>query len=118
MPKKPESEPLFPIAFTQFLYPHGAQQQIWITRPKAVFDKAQLIFAAMFTFCAEKKDGWVTFTITDDFKDYEFALVLNGPAITDAVDQLILNFEIQEALNERELHFKSIMEASRNSTKH
>ena len=93
------------IYFTQFLRPNGRKQTIMIDRPDPVVTKADSIAGHGFRFEREELHGTtVSLTISDDWGDYAFQLTPNGPGIPDAVDTLILEFDVAQALKARKIN--------------
>lgn len=90
------------IPFTQFLRPDGERLDVWINRSNEVTAKAKLIVEALFNFEAEVlSNGDVSLTVSDAFGDYAFQIVPNRKAVPEAVDRLILEFDIEKGLAER-----------------
>ena len=86
------------IEFTQYLRPHGQKKKVRIDRPKAVADKAKEIKnAGLCLECEVLMSGDVSFTIANEELDLAFEIVPNGPEVPDAVDRLILNFDLDNA---------------------
>lgn len=82
------------IPFTQFLKPNGKPCAQWIQRSPQVTSKARRIINAGYSLHVEElTTGEVSLTITDDHADHAVEVVPNGPAITDAVDRLIMGFD-------------------------
>lgn len=91
---------LKPIPFTQFMLPNGARRSIEIERPEAITEKAEAIIKAGFRFEVEiLSTGHVSLTITGDNIDVAIRVVSNGfaVAVAAAVDDMIENFDIDEA---------------------
>jgi len=85
------------IPFRQYLLPDGRQKQIEIDRPEEVETKAQAIIAAGCRLEAEVlMTGEVSFTVFDLETETDEAceVCANGPAVLDAVDRLIMEFEL------------------------
>lgn len=90
------------IYFTQFLRPDGRKTLIWIDRPDAVAARADFITLHGFRFeCEQLTTGDVSFTISDDYGDYAIEVVTNGPGVPEAVDRMILGFDVPTALKQR-----------------
>ena len=85
------------IPFVQFLRPDGRRRDVNIERPNPVMDKADAIQAAGLEFqCEEFSSGMVSLTISDDERDWATELCMNGPAVPDAVDRLVMNFDLSK----------------------
>jgi hypothetical protein len=81
------------ITFTQYLRPNGRRADVSITRSPEVEAKAQAIIAAGYWFeCEELTTGHVSFTVTDRTGDVMHEIVMNGPAVPEAVDRLVNRF--------------------------
>ena len=87
------------IEFTQYLMPHGRHETVWIERPDNVVKKAGEIREAGFRFGCEMLGDYktISLTISDDDDDRAIEVVPNGPAIPDAIDRMILAFDISHA---------------------
>jgi hypothetical protein len=83
------------MKFTQFVRPHGRQEQITIDRPEDVERLAGEMANAGIRFEAEVlRDGTVSFEICREDADGEnetlaMCLVSNGPRVPSAVDALV-----------------------------
>ena len=89
------------IPFTQYLMPDGRPKQIEINRPEEVEAKAAKIIAAGLRLEAEVlRTGEVSFTVFDVETETDEACEVsrNGPEVLEAVDRLIMGFEIPDSL--------------------
>ena len=92
-----------PVPFFQFLRPDGRSILVHIMRPEAVGIKAKAIRAAGFRFESEiLTTGEASFTISDEDGDYAVEICPNGPEVLAAVDKLVMDFDIEAALIDRE----------------
>lgn len=92
-----------PVPFFQFLRPDGRATLTHIMRPEAVADKARAIIEAGFRFESEiLTTGEASFTISDQDGDYAVEICPNGPEVLDAVDKLVMDFDIKAALIDRD----------------
>jgi hypothetical protein len=92
---KSKQESKSKIPFIQYLRPDGHPRDIWIERPEEVVAKANRILQAGFRFEAEVlSNEMVNLTISATDGDYAGELCENGPGVAEAVDRLILNFEL------------------------
>ena len=83
------------VTFTQFVLPRGEKREVSIERPQAVADKADRIIAAGLKLeCEVLRTGDVSLTIADDEQDLAIKVVPNGPGVPEAVDELIINFNL------------------------
>lgn len=90
------TEGLQPIRFIQYLRPDGRKESVYIDRPEEIAHKAHEIWMAGFRLEAEVLiGGMVSLTIGDDEGDYAFELSANGPGLENAVDRLIMHFDIE-----------------------
>ena len=81
------------IPFTQYLRPNGRTTEVSIDRPSEISDLAQRIIDAGFRFeCEELTTGHASLTIAGPEGDEDIELVMNGPGIPDAVDNLVRRF--------------------------
>lgn len=86
------------IRFTQYMLPDGRPEAIAIDRPIVVADKADQIRDAGFRLEAEVlTTGQVHMTVTSDEADVASVICSNGPEVLDAVDSMILGFDIEAA---------------------
>lgn len=93
------------IPFTQYLLPNGERRAVSINRPDPVIEKAKAIMEAGFRFeCEMLSTGYVSFTVSDDYQDYDIRICLNGPEVPQTVDELILHFNLEENEKVRALH--------------
>lgn len=84
------------IEFTQYVRPYGKAATISIDRPESVHSKAvEIVNAGFFLEAEVLPDGTVSLTVADNKQDLSTELVENGPSVIDAVDRLILEFDIQ-----------------------
>lgn len=91
------------IDFIQYLRPDGRRAVVSIDRPEPVFIKAQFIRQHGFRFeCETLATGQVSLTVSDDDGDYAFEIVENGPGVPEAVDRLILEFDVPKGIKQRE----------------
>jgi hypothetical protein len=86
------------VLFTQFVRPDGHPREVSIDRPQEVADKAKEIEDR--GYCLESEvlmSGQVSLTIfdPDDERDLAIELVPNGPEVPEAVDKLIMEFELK-----------------------
>lgn len=85
------------IEFTQYLLPDGRTRQQWVERPERVSARAAELRAKGYRFeCEMLPDMEIcSFTIVHPDYDYDLGIKLakNGPAVLDAVDNLILEFK-------------------------
>jgi len=93
------------IPFTQYLLPDGRTRLMYIERSPDIAAKAQEIIDAGFCFECELLPGPGTFdeatvslTITGEYRDHIIHLVENGPKVPETVDQMIKEFDIEDAL--------------------
>lgn len=90
------------VLFTQYLAPDGRKKPVYIERPRSVFEKASDIVAKGFRLECEVLIGdLVSLTIAGDDEDLAIEVVPNGPGVPEAVDKLILGFDIASALDRR-----------------
>ena len=84
------------VEFTQYLMPDGRQNIVWIKRSKKVIAKAKEIINAGFRFECEMLSDYnrISLTICDQEEDFATEIVLNGPGVPDAVDRLIMEFDL------------------------
>jgi len=83
------------IRFTQYLRPNGRASNVFIDRPNEVALKtAQIVIAGYGLVYEILADGYVSLRISDDKGDYAFELCENGPEIPNAVDRLVMRFEL------------------------
>lgn len=87
------------IPFTQYLLPNGRRINVEFTgATQESFDKAQLIMEATFRFEIEVlNNGMVSATISDHNDDYAQVICANGPEIDDAINKMIIDFDIETA---------------------
>lgn len=87
------------IVFTQYLMPNGRRDTVWIERPGAVVAKAKAIQAAGYRFVCEMLGDYrsISLTITDDKQDHAGEVVPNGPEVPEAIDRMVLNFDLAKA---------------------
>lgn len=86
------------IPFTQYLLPNGERKPIKINRPFAIQAKARDIMALGYRFEAEiLTDGMVSLTIAGKNTDVGIMICTNGPAVPEAVDKLIMEFDADRA---------------------
>jgi len=96
------------INFTQYLRPDGRREIVSIDRPTEIVELAGVIAAAGFRFeCEVLTTGDCSFTISDDYQDYDIRLCPNGPRVPDTVDELIREFDIEQAKLERKAHIEA-----------
>lgn len=92
---KQNQEKLYPVQFIQYFRPNGKPKPATIDRPREVFRKAVAIIEAGYRLEAEVLiGGLVSLTVGNDEGDYAAEIHFNGPGLEDAVDRLILGFEI------------------------
>lgn len=81
------------IPFTQYLRPNGRAVAVSINRPEEISALATRIIDAGFSFeCEELTTGHASFTIAGPEGDEDIELVMNGPAVPGAVDELVKRF--------------------------
>ena len=87
----------YSICFTQYIPPNGRKTPIdFDMATKESWEKAQLIEAAGFRFEIEiLMDGKASATIGDDNADWAYAIHANGPGLETAINQMILDFDIE-----------------------
>lgn len=91
------------IRFTQYMRPNGRPEDIYIGRSKEIEDKAREIREAGFEFeCEVLMSGEVSLTIAGKNSDAAIEVVFNGPQVPEAVDRMIRNFDIADALKKQE----------------
>lgn len=91
------------VEFIQYLRPDGRPRRILVPRPDHVAQKADQIAAAGFRFEAEiLSTNEASFTISDDESDYAITVTEQGAKMFEAVDRLILNFDIDAATRQRD----------------
>jgi hypothetical protein len=89
------------IPFTEFVLPDGRQEGGGFNRPDNVADKADAIREAGYRFEIERlRTGHISMTIAgycpqaEEETDVAQRVVPNGPEVLEAVDSMILEFEI------------------------
>ena len=98
------------IEFTQYVLPHGRRKPVSIDRPQPIFDKAQEIIANGYCFeCEILTTGHVSVTIADPEEELDVAIkvVGNDSAVPAAIDEMIMEFNVAEALTARERGYPS-----------
>jgi len=81
------------IPFTQYLRPHGRAVPVSIDRPDEVSSLAQRIIDRGFRFEVEHlTTGHASLTIAGPDDDEDIELVMNGPSVPAAVDNLVKRF--------------------------
>lgn len=96
------------IPFIQYLRPNGRKAMVQIDRPDHIAKAADFIRSHQFRFeCEELISGQVSLTISDDHGDYTNKLIPNGPEVPKAVDEMILSFDVPQALKLRELFLEN-----------
>lgn len=83
--------PDIPIPFTQYLMPHGQRKAVLIDRSQDVAERATQLQEAGCVFEIEMLSDYITISMTvERGKDVlAIAVVPNGPAVPEAVDQII-----------------------------
>ena len=91
-----ETVEMIDIPFTQYLMPDGRKEEVKIARSAGVAKKAQEIISAGYALECEMLSDYstISLTICDDKEDLDIELCKNGPGIPEAVDNMILRFEI------------------------
>lgn len=86
----------YTIPFTQYIPPDGLRNSTnFDMATKESWEKAQLIFAAGFRFEVEiLSNGKVSASIGDDNADWALAFHVNGPGLNDAINKMIMDFDI------------------------
>jgi hypothetical protein len=89
-----------PIPFTQYLRPNGRQIPVEIALDYDTELKARAILDAGFKFEIEMlSTGQVSATIADPVNDEDVShakIVPNGPAVPQAVKDMIMDFQLKE----------------------
>jgi hypothetical protein len=81
------------IPFTQYLRPNGRAVEVSIDRPEEISSLARRIIESGFQFeCEELTTGHASFTIAGPDGDEDIELVMNGPGVPAAVDELVKRF--------------------------
>lgn len=89
------------IPFTQYLQPEGRTRRAEIDRPGEIEDMAQELLEYGWTFEAEVLNtGEVNLTVFDGEQDVVGRVVPNGPAVPNAVDEIV-----------KEAHDEMVLEA-------
>lgn len=86
------------IPFTQYLRPYGRKREMTYFTTKEVWDKAQEVIKAGFSFEIEElSTGKISATISDEDGDYHIMLFDNQPKVVEeSIDALIMNCKIAE----------------------
>jgi hypothetical protein len=86
-----------PLTFTQYVAPHGYKRQCAVEVLTPVYDRAKAIMALGLAFeCEVLSTGDVSLTITHpDNGDIDIRVVPNGPAVLDAVNSLVMEFDLE-----------------------
>lgn len=88
------------IAFTQYLRPNGRRVRVTAPVSDEAYSLAMEILAAGYVFEVEElMNGLVSQTVSDDDSDIAIRVSANGPAVTDAREELIR--EAVEIVRER-----------------
>ena len=85
------------IVFTQYLLPDGHPDLVWIERPAEIVAKAKAIQDAGYYFECEMLSDYlsVSLTIANDDGDHAIRVVPNGPAVPEAIDEMIESFALK-----------------------
>lgn len=91
-----DGKPFRPVTFTRYLMPDGRRTTVTIDCPHDVADKAdQLHSRNLVLECEVLRTGEVSLTITDqEEEDVDIRVVPNGPAVPEAVYDLVREFDI------------------------
>lgn len=93
-----DGQPRRRITFTQYVRPHGNRRALTMEVPHDVADKAdQLRERHLVLECEVLTTGEVSLTITDQEQehDVDIRVVPNGPAVPDAVYDLVRRFDLE-----------------------
>jgi hypothetical protein len=91
------------VLFTQYLRPDGRRRTIGTNVGDALKPKVETILANGFWFEIEMlTTGQIHMTISDDDGDYDSRICINSsPIVTQNVESLIADFDINAALQQR-----------------
>ena len=81
------------IPFTQYLRPNGRKTPVEVERPSEVESKAFALIEKGYVFeCEQLTTGDVALTLYDPHEELDVGIrvVSNGPAVLEAVDELVI----------------------------
>lgn len=92
----------YQIPFTQFVRPNGLKRlTFFLTSDQTVYNKAQYILSRGLVFEVEELgEGTISATISNALGDLSIVLSTNGPSVVEKVEKMILEFNVEEYLDE------------------